>query len=118
MPRIILEVDLKIVGGKGAGARGCRSDGWAGLHIPVASRRRSPILSDAIKRILAVEWADFPPHFRLTKLRVERFGPLTVGIDAHGQSIYQQLDTQARERLPQILSVLSERRGAANKPRS
>lgn len=78
----------------------------------------SPILSDAIKRCLAVEWADFSPRFRLAELRVKRLGPLTVGYDAQGRSMYQQLDTQARERLPQILSVLTERRGAANKPRS
>lgn len=119
MPRIIRELNLKIMGGKGVlgpevadvvGERGC-------VYLSLLGGG-SPTLSDAIKQVLAVEWTDFPPHFRLTKLRAERLGPLTVGIDAQGHSIYQQLDAQARERLPQILSVLSERRDAANKTQS
>ena len=73
----------------------------------------SAILSDAIHAVLAVEWRDFAPHFRLTRLRVENLGPLTVGIDARGQSRYQALEDEARSRLPAIMARLSTRRQAA-----
>lgn len=119
MPRIIDHHDLRIVGGKG---------GLGADVVDVMARKGcvylsllgggSAILSEAIKQVLAVEWRDFPPHFRLTKLLVENLGPLTVGIDAKGHSIYQTLEDQARSRLPQIMSVLSQRRADAAKPRS
>jgi len=60
------------------------------------------LYSDALRRVVA-------------KLRVEELGPLTVGIDARGTAIYQQLESAAHARLPQILSVLAERRNAAAK---
>jgi fumarate hydratase subunit beta len=70
----------------------------------------SPMLSAAIKEVLQVEWHDFPSHFRLSRLRVEELGPLTVGIDAHGRSTYTELEEQARARLPDILKQLDKRR--------
>lgn len=114
MPELIEGFDLKIVGGKGGLApevartmarRGC-------VYLSLLGGG-SPILSAAIKEVLAVEWRDFPPHFRLSKLRVEMLGPLTVGIDARGNSIYEQLEVRARERVPEILAQLRARRDAA-----
>jgi fumarate hydratase subunit beta len=43
-------------------------------------------------------------------VRVEDLGPLTVGIDAHGNSLYRDLRQQAQERLPAILEHLSTAR--------
>ena len=116
MPRLIRAFDLKIVGGKGG----------LGPDVTAAMEEKgcvylsllgggSPILSEAIKEVLAVEWRDFPPHFRLSKMRVEKLGPLTVGIDARGTSIYQRLEDGARERLPAIMATLAQRRDAAEK---
>jgi fumarate hydratase subunit beta len=52
-------------------------------------------------------------HYRLVRLRVEGLGPVTVGIDAHGRSLYQEEQTTARERLPQILADLASDRERA-----
>jgi len=114
MPAIIRAFDLKIVGGKGGLGRdvvaAMRETGCAYLSLLGGG---SAILSQAIKKVLQVEWRDFPPHFRLTKLYVEELGPLTVGIDAHGNSIYEQIETTARARLPEIMAHLAKRREAA-----
>jgi fumarate hydratase subunit beta len=54
---------------------------------------------------------DLIEQFRLSRLRLEGFGPLTVAIDAHGNSLYHDLATQARARMPAILEQLVKERG-------
>src|SRR4051794_13712084 len=43
-----------------------------------------------IEEIEQVEWEDLMPEC-LWKFRVKDFGPLTVGIDAHGGSLYRDV---------------------------
>jgi fumarate hydratase subunit beta len=52
-------------------------------------------------------------QFRLTRFRIENFGPLTVAIDAHGNSVYDQLTRSALDRLPAIMAQLNAERGKA-----
>ena len=114
MPRLIRAFDLKIVGGKGGlGSEVAEAMAETGCAYLSLLGGGSPILSEAIKDVLQVEWKDFPPHFRLTRLRVENLGPLTVGIDARGVSRYQALEDEARQRLPEIMAQLAARREAA-----
>ena len=114
MPRFIRAFDLKIVGGKGGlGPAAAEAMAETGCIYVSLLGGGSPILSEAIKEVLAVEWRDFPPHFRLTRLRVENLGPLTVGIDARGTSRYQTLEDEARRRLPDIMAKLASRRADA-----
>jgi len=111
MPRLIEALDLRIVGGKGGlGAASVAAMQKTGCVYLSLLGGGSAILSAAIKEVLQVEWRDFPSHFRLSRLRVEGLGPLTVGIDAHGHSVYQTLESNARKRLPQILARLADRR--------
>jgi L(+)-tartrate dehydratase beta subunit len=42
----------------------------------------------------------------LWKFRVKEFGPLTVGIDAHGNSLYHDVQTEAQKRLEGIIARL------------
>ena len=42
----------------------------------------------------------------LWKFRVKDFGPLTVGIDAHGNSLYHDVQTAAQKRLEEIFARL------------
>jgi fumarate hydratase subunit beta len=119
MPRFIRAFDLKIVGGKGGlGAEAVQAIAEKGCVYLSLLGGGSPILSEAIKDVLAVEWRDFPPHFRLSKMLVEELGPLTVGIDAHGHSVYQGLEDQARARLPAIMALLAQRRATADRETS
>ena len=57
-------------------------------------------ISDAIRAVVSVDWNDLVSHYRLVTLRVEGLGPLTVGIDAHGNSLYGSLSETAAARMP------------------
>ena len=58
-----------------------------------------------IEEIEEVMWEELMPEC-LWKFRVKDFGPLTVGIDAHGNSLYHDVQTEARKRLEGILARL------------
>jgi L(+)-tartrate dehydratase beta subunit len=42
----------------------------------------------------------------LWKFRVKDFGPLWVGIDSHGNSMYHDVQTEATKRLEEIVAGL------------
>jgi L(+)-tartrate dehydratase beta subunit len=54
-----------------------------------------------IEEIEDVAWEDLMPEC-LWNFRVKDFGPLTVGIDAHGNSLYHDVQTQAQTKLKEI----------------
>ena len=58
-----------------------------------------------IEEIEEVLWEDLMPEC-LWKFRVKDFGPLTVGIDAHGNSLYHDVQTEAQKRLEGIIARL------------
>lgn len=70
----------------------------------------APLLTEGIKEIVETGWDDLITQFRLTRFRVENFGPLTVAIDTRGASIYEDISAKALERLPDILNALREER--------
>ncbi len=51
-------------------------------------------------------------HYRLVRLRVEGLGPVTVAIDAHGNSTYADAQANAAARMPEILAAMDAERGA------
>ena len=54
-----------------------------------------------IEEIEEVAWEELMPEC-LWKFRVRDFGPLTVGIDSHGNSLYHDVQTEAKKRLEDI----------------
>jgi fumarate hydratase subunit beta len=115
MPRLIRSLKLRAVGGKGgldaASARAMQETGCVYLSFPGGG---CTLYSNAIREVVAVEWKDLLLHYRLTKLKVENLGPGTVGIDAAGHSLYDRLQVDAEQRLPQILAQLkAAREGSA-----
>lgn len=114
MPGFIRRLGLRAVGGKGgldrASASAMQEAGCVYLSFLGGG---CPLLSDAIRSVVSVHWTDLIAHFRLVTLRVEALGPLTVGIDAHGTSLYDMLHDDAAARLPAILAALRAEREAA-----
>lgn len=100
MPRLIEGCGLRLVGGKGgldaASVEALRRQGCVYLSFLGGG---CSLLSQAIRRVVAVHWTDYIAQFRLLTLEVSQLGPATVAIDAHGNSVYEQLHTQAAERL-------------------
>jgi L(+)-tartrate dehydratase beta subunit len=58
-----------------------------------------------IEEIEEVMWEELMPEC-LWKFRVKDFGPLTVGIDAHGRSLYKEVQDQAQEKLKELYARL------------
>ncbi|HEX7084557.1 MAG TPA: FumA C-terminus/TtdB family hydratase beta subunit [Gaiellaceae bacterium] len=54
-----------------------------------------------IEEIEEVAWEELMPEC-LWRFRVRDFGPLTVGIDAHGNSLYHDVQARARARLEEL----------------
>jgi fumarate hydratase subunit beta len=111
MPRLIRELDWHAVGGKGGlddrCAEAMRETGCVYLSFLGGG---ATLHSQAIRRVVEVGWRDMLVHYRLVRLAVEGLGPVTVGIDAHGRSLYAEEQLAARERLPEILRGLDEAR--------
>lgn len=59
-----------------------------------------------VKRVADVHWLDLGVPEALWVLEVERFGPLTVAIDAHGNSLYERIESEVKGRLPDIRKKL------------
>jgi len=114
MPTLIRKLKLRAVGGKGGldaeCARAMQETGCVYLSFPGGG---CTLYSNAIREVVAVEWRDLILHYRLTKLRVAELGPGTVGIDASGASLYDQLQHEAAERMPAILANLKAAREQA-----
>jgi L(+)-tartrate dehydratase beta subunit len=58
-----------------------------------------------IEEIEEVEWEDLMPEC-LWRFRVKDFGPLTVGIDSHGTSLYHDVQEAATKRLEELYARL------------
>jgi L(+)-tartrate dehydratase beta subunit len=58
-----------------------------------------------IEEIEEVMWEELMPEC-LWKFRVKDFGPLTVGIDAHGNSLYHDVQESAQEKLKELFARL------------
>ena len=58
-----------------------------------------------IEEIEEVVWEELMPEC-LWKFRVKDFGPLTVGIDSHGNSLYHDVQAEAQKRLEELYARL------------
>jgi L(+)-tartrate dehydratase beta subunit len=54
-----------------------------------------------IEEIVEVAWEELMPEC-LWKFRVKDFGPLTVGIDAHGNSVFHDVQERAKKKLEEL----------------
>jgi fumarate hydratase subunit beta len=114
MPAIIERSGVRVVGGKGGlGADSVAALQAAGCIYLSFLGGGCTLLSEALRGVVSVHWTEYISQFRLITLAVEQLGPATVAIDAHGNSIYQNLKQSAAERMPDILDRLAHARAAA-----
>jgi fumarate hydratase subunit beta len=111
MPGIIRRLGLTATGGKGGMGPACaealREVGGVYFSMPGGA---SPLLSQGAAERTATGYDDLIEQFRLSQFRLEGFGPVTVAIDAHGNSMFDDLRQAAVERMPDILKGLEEAR--------
>ena len=111
MPGIVRRLGLTATGGKGgmgrASVEALRDVGCVYFSMPGGA---SPLLSIGAVERLQTGWDDLIEQFRLSRFRRDGFGPVTVAIDAHGNSMYEVLQDGAAARMPQILEELEQAR--------
>lgn len=85
------------------------------LQHDVVQRAGARIEARLLRREYVQPGPGDPARFQRRQERrlVEALGPLTVGIDAHGQSLYDVLHEDAAMRMPAILAELRAEREAA-----
>lgn len=115
MPEIIRHFNLRCVGGKGGldaeSAKALHDVG--GVYLSFLGGG-APLLSASIKRIINVAWKDMISHYRLVSIEVSALGPLTVAIDAHGNSLYDQIADSAQSQRSEILARMKAARDAGS----
>ncbi|MBV6303962.1 fumarate hydratase C-terminal domain-containing protein [Candidimonas humi] len=114
MPRLVRGLELHAVGGKGGLDETCleamHETGCVYLSFLGGG---CALLSQAIEEVLEVGWSDMLTHYRLVRLKVRGLGPVTVGMDAHGASLYAQARARAHERHDAIMGDLNASRQSA-----
>jgi fumarate hydratase subunit beta len=114
MPRLIRHFGLTAVGGKGGLDAACaEAMQEVGCVYFSFLGGGAPLHSAAIRAVREVAWNDLVAHYRLVRLAVEGLGPVTVGIDAQGNSLFSGLRESAEARLPDILTELGRARAEA-----
>lgn len=111
MPALVRGLDLRLTGGKGgldaASVQALKDTGCVYLSFLGGG---APLLSRGLRGVVSSHWNEYISQFRLLTLDVAALGPATVAIDAHGNSLYDQLREQAQARMPQLLQGLAAAR--------
>ena len=111
LPTIIDHSGVKAIGGKGGVGPGTvaamQRNGCVYLSFVGGA---SALTSEAVEDVVEVVWKDFILQFRLTRLRVKRLGPLTVGVDTKGNSLYVDLQKQAEAKFEDLMQELNDGR--------
>jgi fumarate hydratase subunit beta len=64
------------------------------------------LTTKSINHVKGVEWSDLGMPEALWILDVENFGPLTVAIDAHGNNVFEAIQTKANKKKQAIYKKL------------
>jgi fumarate hydratase subunit beta len=102
-PRFIREFGVRAIIGKGGMSRATlevmRERGCVYLAFTGGA---AVLAADRIRRVDRVEWSDLGMPEALWVVEAEELGPLVVAMDAHGSSLYEQVDRKAAENLAVI----------------
>ena len=84
-------------GGMGEGTReACKKYGYVYLQAAPGCAAK---LAQGVRQVKGVTWFDLGMPEAIWKLEVSNFGPLVVGMDTHGESIYSNVKQAATERM-------------------
>ncbi len=103
---LLRDYGVRAIIGKGglSASSGAAFARHCGVYLAIVGGAAS-VETEQVEAIEDVFWEDLMPEC-LWKFRVRAFGPLIVGMDAHGGSIYSDVAGRAQERLATIYESL------------
>jgi fumarate hydratase subunit beta len=106
-PKVLEKYPIRMIIGKGGMSRevaeAMRKHGVVYCHYTGGA---AVLAAKNIKRVLGVEWLDLGMPEAMWIFEVENFGPLTVTMDANGNSMYEKLSQQQRRNLEKLISQI------------
>lgn len=104
-PEVIAHFNLKGVIGKGGMGpntlKACHEQPAVYFH---AIGGAASLIAQSVKEVVTVHKMEFGVPEAMWVIRVEDF-PVVVTMDSHGQSIHEQVETQSKEKLGQLLAL-------------
>ncbi len=105
-PKILERVETMAIVGKG-GMNKDVVEALRGKGVYLAyTGGAGALAAQAIKKVKALYWEDLGMPEAVWVFEVERFGPCIVGIDAHGRSLYAEIENKVEENYKKVLSRL------------
>lgn len=105
-PALIEQRQIRAIIGKGGVGDATRTAMQRHGCAYLAMTGGAAVLAAArITGVKGVYWLDLGMAEAVWHLQVEEFGPLVVGIDAHGASLYERVTGEARRHLTAITSI-------------
>ncbi len=103
MPKILERVEVMGIIGKG-GMSDEVVEALKGRGVYFAyTGGAGALAAQTIKRVKGLYWEDLGMPEAVWVFEVENFGPLIVGIDAHGNSLYAEIDRKIEENYRRII---------------
>lgn len=95
-----------IIGKGGMGSETRKTMAEVGTVYLAMTGGAAVLAARAVERVVDVHWLDLGMPEALWVLRVRNFGPLVVGIDAHGEDLFEDIRQMVRRRLPAVKQKL------------
>ncbi len=93
---VIKKFNVRVIVGKGGmGPKTTEAMKKFGAVYTAFTGGAAVLAAKAIKRVVEVHWLDLGVPEALWVLEVEKFGPLTVAIDSHGNNLYASVKERA-----------------------
>lgn len=100
------ELGVKAIIGKGGMVEGTRralqKHGMVYLQAPPGC---AVVLGERVKRVNDVHWIELGVPEAVWELEVEEFGPLIVGMDSKGGSVYKDIQTEGKETIEKMFET-------------
>ena len=101
---VIKNLGVKLIIGKGGmGEKTRDAMKRYGAVYGVFTGGAAVLAAEHIEKVVRVEWLDLGMSDAVWIFEVKRFGPITVGMDSHGRSLYEEVRSGALGRLNEIL---------------
>ena len=105
---VIRNLRVRLIIGKG-GMGGGTLDAMRrhGAAYGILTGGAAVLAADRIVEVKSVEWLDLGIPDAVWTLEVKRFGPIIVGMDSHGRSLYREAEDKALRNLRGILRSMN-----------